>query len=373
MGTVGQPELLLAPMDRALVRDAEERLRTLRLGDEGDPLALFVDVFAALADTSHGAAYTLRRDDARWRVSDSRSRGITHADGASLAHALDEVAAAGERFGLYDPANIEASQRNVVVTSDPWRRVVEGALPQAIARLPLTRDEARLRLEGTERLGRAMRPFGLYDLCQVRVLVCDGAAMLAWIGAYRDGPFTPREVTRIRAVMPAILERSSVEGALGRMGASPMIATMLEHVAGEAYLVGAHDEILFANAAGRVRLDRDGGEARARVREAARGGAPAAIRSTLTERGIAPMRLVVLRATGDRATRACAAAASRYALTAREAEVLQLLVRGTSNLSIAATHDCSERTVEVHVARILRKFGCATRAEVMARVLLDDA
>jgi pimeloyl-ACP methyl ester carboxylesterase/DNA-binding CsgD family transcriptional regulator len=116
-------------------------------------------------------------------------------------------------------------------------------------------------------------------------------------------------------------------------------AAAVGHAQAKAFVGDEGDAVPFANAAERVRLDRG--------REQ-------------------------LRATLDLATRACSAAALRYGLTAREADVLQLLTRGTSNLSIAATHACSERTVEVHVARILRKFGCSTRAEVMARVLLES-
>ncbi|MCO6011154.1 LuxR C-terminal-related transcriptional regulator [Actinoallomurus purpureus] len=48
-------------------------------------------------------------------------------------------------------------------------------------------------------------------------------------------------------------------------------------------------------------------------------------------------------------------------LTAREAEVLELLSSGRTNRQIAETLFISERTVGVHVSRILRKLGVPNR------------
>jgi DNA-binding CsgD family transcriptional regulator len=58
-----------------------------------------------------------------------------------------------------------------------------------------------------------------------------------------------------------------------------------------------------------------------------------------------------------------------WQLTARESEVLGELAAGCSNKEIAARLDCSARTVDVHVSSLLRKAQCASRAELIARVL----
>ena len=53
-------------------------------------------------------------------------------------------------------------------------------------------------------------------------------------------------------------------------------------------------------------------------------------------------------------------------LTRREREVAALVARGLTNRQIASALHLSERTIENHVSRILRKLGLASRAQVAA-------
>jgi DNA-binding NarL/FixJ family response regulator len=55
--------------------------------------------------------------------------------------------------------------------------------------------------------------------------------------------------------------------------------------------------------------------------------------------------------------------ASRAGLTARELEVLRLMVDGRSNPEIAAALFISPRTATTHVTHILAKLGAASRTE----------
>lgn len=56
-------------------------------------------------------------------------------------------------------------------------------------------------------------------------------------------------------------------------------------------------------------------------------------------------------------------------LTAREVEVLRLIALGHTSVEIARKLGLSPRTVETHRARILRKLGLVTRAELVSYAL----
>ncbi len=55
-------------------------------------------------------------------------------------------------------------------------------------------------------------------------------------------------------------------------------------------------------------------------------------------------------------------------LTAREREVALLVARGLTNRQIASELSISERTVENHVRRILKKLGFSSRSRIAAWV-----
>ncbi|HTM26270.1 MAG TPA: response regulator transcription factor [Vicinamibacterales bacterium] len=57
------------------------------------------------------------------------------------------------------------------------------------------------------------------------------------------------------------------------------------------------------------------------------------------------------------------------ALTAREAEVLELLAQGLSNKGIADRLGISDQTVKFHVASIAGKLGAANRTDAVRRAV----
>jgi DNA-binding NarL/FixJ family response regulator len=59
------------------------------------------------------------------------------------------------------------------------------------------------------------------------------------------------------------------------------------------------------------------------------------------------------------------------ALSAREREVLQLVVNGASNDEIGSRLGISSRTVESHLRRLFERFGVASRTELAARALRE--
>lgn len=65
--------------------------------------------------------------------------------------------------------------------------------------------------------------------------------------------------------------------------------------------------------------------------------------------------------------RAAEFASTAALLTERERDILEELLRGASNASIAESHTLSIETVKTHVKHILRKMGASNRAELIAR------
>jgi len=63
--------------------------------------------------------------------------------------------------------------------------------------------------------------------------------------------------------------------------------------------------------------------------------------------------------------------AAKYELTERELDVLELVLRGSSNKAIATDLALGEATVKTHLIRIFRKTDVKKRSELVAKILLD--
>jgi DNA-binding NarL/FixJ family response regulator len=75
----------------------------------------------------------------------------------------------------------------------------------------------------------------------------------------------------------------------------------------------------------------------------------------------------------ETATSVAEACRDAPALTAREEEVLALVAEGRSNRQIARKLGAAERTIAVHVSRILAETGTASRTEAAVRHLAEKA
>jgi DNA-binding NarL/FixJ family response regulator len=84
--------------------------------------------------------------------------------------------------------------------------------------------------------------------------------------------------------------------------------------------------------------------------------------------GWQPMRDRALAVAGAATPRPAPPASGGDALTRREREIAELVARGHSNREIAELLFLSTRTVDSHVARILRKIGVPSRAAVASRL-----
>ena len=253
-------------------------------------------------------------------------------------------------FGNFHPARPERWQRNRVCTL----REVERRFPDRPP-APVVRD--------------------LYPKIEVddhyRVLVCDGPALLAYIGIVNRGAeIAPSKHGWIlRAVLPALRQRLTVERLLGFSGMwVSAVASALEHVPSAAVVVARHGAVRYANAVAKRWLDDDPCGFVEELRASMEGGAGSFAITRLRAAGVPPHWLAVHQAPAREAFARAAVAAERWGVTRRQREVLELVAAGKANKTIASTLRCAENTVELHVGGLLRRAGVGTRAELIVKV-----
>jgi DNA-binding NarL/FixJ family response regulator len=277
------------------------------------------------------------------------------------------------RWALFNPTSPEPFQRDRVMavgTLTELARTGRGGMLEAdrLGLPPAERDRVLENLaRGTEILWR----WRLADDHQLRMLVCDGPALLAWVGVLQREPYTPRQLQRYRAIASALRARLVAES---RVQMAPVyragLAAALEAIAGRAYLVAKSGRILHANAAGRSAFDRAPRDVADQLAAAIR-GAPGAEVTRIESQGGGAFFLVLLRDRAGLGARADTARA-RYGLTRRQAEVLACVLRGHTNRRIAVELGCSERTVEIHMSNLFKKVNVGSRAALVSRVLHES-
>jgi DNA-binding CsgD family transcriptional regulator len=207
---------------------------------------------------------------------------------------------------------------------------------------------------------------------QTRVVLCEGATMLAWVGFFQPAGIDLRQRTMASRIVRSLHGRLVLESSLEAASrAGRALEAALDHVPGEAYVV-RRGRVEHANAAGRAALERDPRSMVAALHEAIRGPRDRGniTVTPLAQRAGPPTEHLVVRRGGDAlVAQKIALASSRWGLTARQRDVLRLLVDGHSNRGIAGTLSISDRTVEVIVSAILDRAGVASRSALIASVL----
>ncbi len=237
------------------------------------------------------------------------------------------------RFWFFDPMYPESDQRDRVV------------------------DTIELVGNGTYRSSEVFReviaPLRLVEHREVRVLVCNGSQVLAWIGAFQRTPLTPEQRERFGALLPALHRRLLAERAIRERDRDrATLSAALDRIAQPAFVVGASGDLLAMNHRGRDRLDRHRASVLRELDTARRGHVE---RHVL--RGIeTPTLLVVGPEAEDRRIEECIQRARRHwGLSTRQLEVLRLLARGDSEPTIANQLDISQRAVDLHLAVLLER------------------
>ena len=256
------------------------------------------------------------------------------------------LATAPKNFASYDPARPDPRQRNVALRRQELEAITRRG-PPAVARSFLPR-------------------FALSESDQLRMLVCEGPSLLAWVGAFRAGSFSRDDVRLLDSVGPALQRRLALERRLGEaQQRAQEVGAALDGVAAAAFILGASGAVLHANEAGRSMLDRDRRGLEGRLAAALRGAEPSVQLARLdSDSGL---RLAIVPHAGDPEP-LVAVARARWLLTPRQAQVLRLVGQGLSNRAVAAALGCAEGTVELHVTALLEKADCQSRAHLVAKL-----
>lgn len=364
---------MLEDRDRERVRALRRSLQRIDTSSSRALDGLLPPLREAL-DTDRVLVYAVRPESPGWSFAFLQTLGFPLSD-TRLIESIEPLFRSYHRFALFDPGRPEKTQRNEPVETPSWKSLVEEGLPAAIAGMPIPAAEKQERISLARRLSNAVLPWEVYTMHTARMLVCDGPDLLAWVGGYQPEAYHPRYFAVLRALLPALQQRLRLERRLGILGepVDPLLDATLEHVAGPAFVTDLEGRLVTANTAGRQRYDADRSGTAALLRRPSQ--PPPGVRVSVNEvvtRGARGMRLVVVSEPAAPVIHRTRRAARHHGLTPRQTEVLQLLADGASNLRIAHTLGCAERTAEVHVAAVLAKFGCATRAAVIAQALTED-
>ncbi len=139
------------------------------------------------------------------------------------------------------------------------------------------------------------------------------------------------------------------------------------------FVIGGAGQIWYANALGDQLLGREPVSVRRSLVQAALGESrDREWRLTALDGAKPPPGFIaVLQSTVARPTDGggCRAGIRRWNLTARQAEVLDLVAGGATNAAVAEALGIKERTVEFHLSAIFDKAGLDNRATLIARLL----
>lgn len=254
------------------------------------------------------------------------------------------------RYAWYDPASPEPWQRN---------RVLD-------ARDLMSADE----LSETAFYRQCLRPGRLHYQRQPRVLLCDGRTLLGWFGSFHDGAVEQRHYTLLRRLIAPMRRRLALDRLLGLAERRQRaIELAIEEIAAPAMIVGRNGEIHEVNAAMSRVPRRDAADA---VRDAiaGRAGTLHIDLTPLAERGTNHGWLAIVRSSpSERIAAALDSASEQWSLTPRQREVLEGVVAGKANMTIAIELGITERAVEMQISILLGRAGVPSRAGLVSVVL----
>ena len=334
-----------ADVERAEVMGGLTRQDRRRLADLGaaldrwdGPLSI-EELLGELLDIEHPFSYGLEVAEGRLRVA--------FAHGHLAGHVRDEMERALRRgprrwFG-YDPYTPAPGARNRAYVVCPTWAAQFG-------------------------ISHMLRDVGYGAHYHLRVLVCDGPQLLAWIGGLQVERPSRRQNALLNALVPALNRRLVLDRRVASEGLlRGALDAALEQLGGAAFLLGPRGRLEHANAAGWQRLARESGALVARLHAAA-AGAPD------PDLEVQPIALpgqhghLVIERPPDRSREQARAAAARWRLTPRQTQVLERVAAGHTNARVGVELGIAPGTVELHVTAILARAAVPSRAALIAAV-----
>jgi DNA-binding CsgD family transcriptional regulator len=263
---------------------------------------------------------------------------------------------AGDAWGMFNPSRPEARQRNQAIAIPPGSalRRRTSALGSWLHRIGFDEPARSLAVRRTiETHDRLFAALGVRDTAQLRVLLCDGARLMAWIGVLQEGAFSRQACARLAKLAPLIRTRMRREHRMSRPW-SQRLGQVLSLITEPAMIVDEAGRIISSNDArwSAAALDRTGAEDLDAI-------------DLTNDRTLA---LVLPRKSRRSLDAALCAVAAELRISGRQADVLRQVIWGRSNQEIAQALDLLEATVERRVAQLLRASRLASRSALIAMI-----
>lgn len=340
------------------VMDERQGLDELAAVDPYAPggLRAAVDTFRQFIGAEHALAYRPVRNGAAWALDLAATSGWSDDTAITGMFAVAFPRMFVRRFGLFDPAHPEPGQRN---------RSVRYA-------------DLKFDIRGGEALftpiGELYRRLSILRSDQLRVLVCDGPRLVAWVGGWRVEPFTVEERERVGRAVHVLRRRIALEASLLHAGAiERVLERVLEQWTTPAALVDRGGRVVHRNQAARHATHGDRCFAES-LRRAVERPTNEFDLFPIRTRGVPDHLLVVRRPidSPDLESRFLQWV-ERHRLTARQAEVFRLLVEGCSNREIGERLGIARGTAELHVSAVLGRVGVPSRTRLLSSFELGRA
>jgi DNA-binding CsgD family transcriptional regulator len=360
-------------MSRLNARDgdrAKELAAALRMSVRAQPTSELLDGLRELIDADRLLVYGIKPGPSGYRLDVAHWSGFRTAAQQLNSTLARGLARAKGPWALFDPLEPAPQQRDVAVMLPAPTRYGDSRVAATLVRLGYTASDLGALAERMRFLNaRALPHLELADLGVCRSLLCEGARLLAFVGAFRAGSFSERErliMKHVIAPLRARLRRERMERRAPLQAAA--ITALLEALDAPALIVDAEGAIEETNARGHALLRADAA-LRAEIREALRGNASGRLTLTPLPGVSAWLVSVTDRETSRKA--GLRTVAERFALTPQELSVLQHLVDGLPTKAMAEALGCTTRTVEFHLTRLYRKTATDGRTALVARVFAN--